>query len=364
MRVSIRRGVLAFLLALVVEYLVLPQIAGARKALHLLGGVNIGLVVLGAALEAAALLAYAMLTRSVLPEPPPSLFTLVRIDLTGLAVSHVIPGGTAGGTGVSYRLLSESGVSSTDAGFAMATQGIGSAVVLNLVLWLALIISVPLSGFNPLYGTAAILGVIVFAAFGALVALLTRGEARAARVLAAIARQVPRVKEETVEKVVRRLAERLRELGSDRRLLRHAVVWAAANWLLDAASLWVFLLAFHKAVDPDLLLVAYGLANVLAVLPITPGGLGVVEGVLTSALVGFGTTRGVAILGVISWRLFNFWLPIPAGALSYLSLRVEPGASRRRKAAELEKLAAEGRRAGAARTWEPPRGEPPEQAPP
>ncbi|MDQ6797492.1 MAG: hypothetical protein M3011_05615, partial [Actinomycetota bacterium] len=40
------------------------------------------------------------------------------------------------------------------------------------------------------------------------------------------------------------------------------------------------------------------------------------------SLVGFGTPRGVALLGVAAWRLFNFWLPIPIGAGTYLSLRV------------------------------------------
>ena len=79
------------------------------------------------------------------------------------------------------------------------------------------------------------------------------------------------------------------------------------------------------------------------------------EGVLSSALVGFGSPSGVAILGVLGWRLVNFWLPIPVGALAYLSLRVEPGAPAERKAAELEQLArqsaeeAEDRRTWAAR---------------
>jgi hypothetical protein len=133
------------------------------------------------------------------------------------------------------------------------------------------------------------------------------------------------------------------------------VGWAAAFWLLDASSLWVFLAAFGHLMSPYGLLVAYGLANVMAVLPITPGGLGVVEGVLVPTLVGFGSPRGIAILGVITYRLVNFWLPIPVGALAYLSLRVEPGASRRRRAEELERLAeaaereAEDRRQWAAR---------------
>ena len=66
-----------------------------------------------------------------------------------------------------------------------------------------------------------------------------------------------------------------------------------------------------------------------------------VEAVLTSSLVGFGTPRGAAILGVISWRLVNFWLPIPAGGLAYLSLRARAGAPRRERREELVRLAQE-----------------------
>jgi hypothetical protein len=171
------------------------------------------------------------------------------------------------------------------------------------------------------------------------VLLFTRGEDRAVDIVRRVASRVPFLDPDVVSVGFRRLATRLRELARDRALLRRAVGWAAAFWLLDASSLWVFLAAFGHLTAPYGLLVAYGLANVLAVLPITPGGLGVIEGVLVPTLVGFGAPRGVAILGVITYRLVNFWLPIPVGALSYLSLRVEPGTSRRRRAEELEVLA-------------------------
>ena len=93
----------------------------------------------------------------------------------------------------------------------------------------------------------------------------------------------------------------------------------------------MFLLAFGHAVSPIDLLVAYGLANVLAVIPITPGGLGVIEGVLIPTLVGFGVPLGIATLGVLTWRLVNFWLPIPVGGGSYLSLRLGTRARQRRR---------------------------------
>jgi hypothetical protein len=90
----------------------------------------------------------------------------------------------------------------------------------------------------------------------------------------------------------------------------------------------VFLFAFGYRAGIDGLLVSYGLANVLAAIPVTPGGLGVVEAVLTASLVAFGAPHSEALLGVISYRLVNFWLPIPLGAAAYLSLRLDPGARR------------------------------------
>jgi uncharacterized protein (TIRG00374 family) len=117
------------------------------------------------------------------------------------------------------------------------------------------------------------------------------------------------------------MADQLRLLLSNRPLLIRAVGWASANWLLDAASLGVFLAAFGHTVSPDGLLIAFCLANVLAAIPVTPGGLGVVEAVLTPTLVGFGAPKAIAILGVISYRIFNFWIPIPVGGVAYISLR-------------------------------------------
>ncbi|MDQ1376067.1 MAG: putative heme transporter [Acidimicrobiaceae bacterium] len=322
----LRRITKILIFAFIVQFLVLPQVNGTRKALNQLGQVRFGYLIAGVALEASAIVSYAMLTRSVLPrEGSPSVVTLLRVQLSTLAFSHVAPGGTAAGSPLGYRLLTHAGVDGPEAGFALATQGMGSAVVLNVLLWLALVVSIPLNGFNPIYLTAAVVGVVAIGGFALLVVTLTRGEEKSARVLSAIASHLPLVNREKVTELVHRVAERLRELGMDRQLLRRAAAWAAANWLLDAASLWVFVAAFGYRVSIVGLLVAFGLANVLAAIPLTPGGLGVVEAVLTSTLVGFGTPTTVAILGVATYRLLNFWLPIPLGAMAYLSLKVDPG---------------------------------------
>jgi uncharacterized protein (TIRG00374 family) len=132
---------------------------------------------------------------------------------------------------------------------------------------------------------------------------------------------MPFAEEETASRFVHQLADRLQELARQPDLVRRGALWAAANWLLDAASLWVFLRAFGATVNPINLVVAYGLAGVIAALPLTPGGLGVVETILPATLAGFGVPAGIALAGVLAWRFAQFWLPIPLGGLAYLSLR-------------------------------------------
>src|SRR5579875_1886465 len=324
----IRWTVTVIVLGFVIEYVVLPEVASARKSIRLLGKVNVAYLLLAVALEVLALVSYAGLSRTVLYPRSPSRFRLLRINMATLAISHVLPGGTAPGTALSYRLLTDSGVPGSTAGFGLATQGVGSAVVLNAIFWLALVVSIPLHGFNPLYGIAAAAGVVLMAGFAGAVLLLTRGKSRAVGFIHAIATRLPFLRADAISDLLQGLADRLHELTDHPTLLRRALWWAAANWLFDAASLWVFLFAFGKALLPIDLLVAYGLANILAVIPITPGGLGVVEGVLIPTIVGFRTPKAIAILGVISYRLVNFWLPAAPGPLDRqfpeLALETDP----------------------------------------
>jgi hypothetical protein len=319
---NVKITLMILVLFFVGEYILLPELASARKQLHQLNHLNFLWLILGAALEIASLSAYAQLTHTVLSPGAPSRFRLFRINMWALAVSHVLPGGTVSGTAVSYRLLTEADVPGSTAAFGLATQGIGSAVVLNAIFWLALLISIPLRGYNPLYGFAAILGLALIAIFAGLVALLTRGERHAEQFLRRLGTRLPFIHPDTLTALVQKVADRMRVLVENRELLYRAGSWAAGNWLLDATSLWVFLFAFGAHVSPIDLLVAYGLANILAVIPVTPGGLGVVELTTASVLTGFGVTGGAATAGVLCWRLVNFWLPIPFGAGAYISLRV------------------------------------------
>jgi uncharacterized membrane protein YbhN (UPF0104 family) len=194
-------------------------------------------------------------------------------------------------------------------------------VILNVLLWLGLVISIPVRGSSPVYGTAAVAGAILMAIVGAIIFGLIDDKGRVKRAVRWSYDRIGR-DGEAAALLFDHLGERVRGLLAERDVLRRVIAWGTANWLLDLLALWLFLRAFGGNVSPDGLLVAFGLANVLASVPITPGGLGIVEGVYIPTLVGFGVPAATATVTVLTYRIAQYWLPILVGGISYVSLRI------------------------------------------
>ncbi|HET8929347.1 MAG TPA: YbhN family protein [Acidimicrobiales bacterium] len=343
---GIRMGVLGLITVVVFIYLVVPLIADARRDVETVSSVNWWMLLAAVGCVMLSLVAYTQLTMVALPgergSRPISFSTLIRIQLSVKAVTNVVPGGTATGSAVGYRLMTTAGVSGTDTGFALATVGLGSAVILNVLLWIGLLVSIPRSGLQPVYATVAIIGVVAIALVGALVLLLMKGHGPLDRMVRAVARHTPRLTPDAASEVLGRVVDHLRELAARPDVIRRGIIWAVANWLLEAGSLWICLAAFGEHLPVDSLLVAFGIANVLAAIPITPGGLGFVEVGLASTLVGFGVPFQVVTVSVVAYRVAQFWLPVPLGAASYLSLKIWPGGDQTTsRRGRLEELAAE-----------------------
>jgi hypothetical protein len=99
---------------------------------------------------------------------------------------------------------------------------------------------------------------------------------------------------------------------------RQAMLSAAGKWVFDYLTLIFALAAVGAHPNAALVLVAYSAASLLRQLPITPGGLGVVETGLSGALVLIGVNGGAAVLATLAYRIFNYWLYLPAGLVALL----------------------------------------------
>ena len=176
----------------IVYFAAVTIVPGVREAASKLRSVNPALLVLGLVLELAALFAYTLLTgrRSATRAQKISRVRLFRIQMSTKALSSIVPGGSAAGSALGYRLMTLSGVNGPDAGFALATAGLGSAVVLNLIFWLALMVSIPIRGVNPGYATAAIAGIVLMLVAGGIVFGLMEGQGRAEKMLRWVARKL------------------------------------------------------------------------------------------------------------------------------------------------------------------------------
>ncbi len=111
-----------------------------------------------------------------------------------------------------------------------------------------------------------------------------------------------------------------------------AVVW----WLFDILTLWA---AFHAFGEPPPfveLVMAYYVGMLANLLPL-PGGIGGVDGGMIGALIAFGVDPSLAVVAVLTYRAFSFWLPTIPGAIAYLQLRktVQVWSSERRAEAAL-----------------------------
>ena len=96
------------------------------------------------------------------------------------------------------------------------------------------------------------------------------------------------------------------------------------NWLYwcgDILCLWAALQLGGGRLTAAALVLAYSGGYVLTRRALPAGGAGLVEVALTFALVGMGMRFAPALVGVIIYRLFNFWLPIVPALIIMPALR-------------------------------------------
>lgn len=252
-----------------------------------------------------------------------SWFLSITSQLASNSISRIIPGGIAVGGAVQFRMLSRAGCDPAAAGFALtAISMVTTSIVFGLPLFVlpALIFGQPAPrGLI----AAAWLGGVAFAVLAVTGLVLARSEA-AMRLLARLLARVLQLARRPVDPdlsdlLLIRRDEVLHSLG---RRLPAALLFAAGKWTLDYLALLAALAGAGQHPRPSLVLLAYVAASVLAMIPITPGGLGFVEAGLTGTLALAGVPPAAAALSTLAYRLVSFWLPLAAGAPAWIAYRV------------------------------------------
>ena len=98
------------------------------------------------------------------------------------------------------------------------------------------------------------------------------------------------------------------------------ILGAVAWWYFDIAVLWACFHAFGDAPPFAVVVMGYFIGQLGNTLPL-PGGIGGVDGGLIGAFIAFGVDSGLAVVAVLAYRAFSFWLPTIPGTIAYLQLR-------------------------------------------
>jgi uncharacterized protein (TIRG00374 family) len=99
-----------------------------------------------------------------------------------------------------------------------------------------------------------------------------------------------------------------------------ALLGAILFWAFQILVLWAAFKAFGDAPPAAVLVQAFFVGMLGNLLPM-PGGVGGVEGGMIASFVAFGVDGGLAVVAVLVYRAFTFWLPLIPGVIAYFQLR-------------------------------------------
>ncbi len=250
--------------------------------------------------------------------------TTATAQLAGSAAAKVLPGGGATGGVIQAKVLIDAG----QPGRTVASGLTAIGLLNNAVLFLLPVLTVPALLIGPPPAEQLQLGLVVSVVLAAAIVAICVTALTWPAVLAVAGRGIGRVVH-----VVRRsvtpagvsaglLAQRVRIAEAFRGRWWRSVFAMAASRMFDYASLVAALVAFGAHARPAEVLLAYVVSQALAIVPITPGGVGFVDLGLTGMLVLIGVPTDTAVIATLLYRLFSFWLPIPVGVLAWGGWRI------------------------------------------
>jgi len=275
--------------------------------------------------ELASIGAFAALTRQLLRAGGVDigLAEISGITLAANAIQNSLPVGPAWSTVYAYRQFRRRGADGVLVGWTLAISVLIAVATLGAIALVGLIVSedqaASLDLVRVIVAVALAMVLLVVAVRRGLVSL--PGRRMAVVIVAACQRLVHRPRGDAQE-LVDNVFRRLQAVHLTKTTLAAAVGWSLANWWLDLTALALSFAAVGSKVPWRGLLLAYGAGQLAANLPVTLGGLGVVEGSLTVALVFYGGDQEGTVAAVLLYRIISFWMMLAIGWIAALVIRL------------------------------------------
>ena len=251
-------------------------------------------------------------------------FAVITAQLAGNAISLTVPGGAAAGAAVQFRMLGTAGMDPTESvsGLtAFSFLGIGGLLALPVFVLPVVLFGAPVASGLTDAAWVGVVAFVLFTGFGALVMATDGPLVWAGRVAQNVRNRVLKNRDP-----VEGLPERLLEQRNVIRSVLGQQWWQATllsvgRLLFDYLCLLFCVRAVGAHPRPSLVLLAYAVAGVIGLIPITPGGIGIVEASLAGFLALAGLDGAQAVLATLAYRLASYWLPLMSGPFAYLAFK-------------------------------------------
>ncbi|MCC4765658.1 MAG: YbhN family protein [Methanosarcina vacuolata] len=298
--------------------LILPQLASVETSAHVIKTMIPWAVLLAAFGQVVSYLGAGFLMNSIVARVKQTI-PILKGSIITLAASSIgmLAGGPFGNAAATYRWARKYGISAEGAGLAGTLPTIFNNTVLTVLA---------ISGILHLL-IAHSLSSVQFFAFILILTLLGLGFAAVhwglknrtaftlivVRIAAYFARLLhksytPAPTQASVSRIFAAL-ETLSNGGWERPLLG-AVIFTS----FDMLTLYFFFIAAGFPVGFEILVVGYGLPILLGKIAfLLPGGIGVVESSMAALYTGLGVPGSIAVVVVLSYRVFSFWIPTIIG---------------------------------------------------
>jgi putative heme transporter len=311
-------GIVAFL------YFGLPKLVGFGASIKRLQQGNAWWLAGAAALEVCSFCGYVALFRAVFVHRSSRIGwnASYQITMAGLAATRLFAAAGAGGIALTAWALRRSGMERR----LVASRMIAFMALLYGVYMTALVIDGVGLYIGAWPGTAPFAITIIPAIFGGVVIALFIS-------ISLLPRDFDRLMSARAagkglsSRIARRLATAPTAAATGVRtalaLIRAGdpgLLGALAWWGFDIATLWACFHAFGYQPHTAVVVMAYFVGWIGNTLPL-PGGIGGVEGGLIGAFSAFGVSVEGAVVAVLAYRAFSFWLPTLPGAVAYFQLR-------------------------------------------
>jgi hypothetical protein len=257
--------------------------------------------------------------------------SMTALSAASAAIANSLPGGPAFSSIYVYRVYRRRGADETLAVWTLLATFVCAAAALGLVATIGVALAASEGAAYDLVGV--VLVVFVISVVADAVVFQRRWLARLVARAFEVSRRLVGRPRRSGGVVVAGWVARLEGFRLSWRDLVVSLAGALGNWVFDCGCLACGFAAVGGAVPWRGLLLAYGAGQLAANLPITPGGLGVVEGSITIALVAFGGAELSTVAAVLVYRIISFWGFLPVGWLTWAGLGL---AHRRRGSPALE----------------------------